>query len=258
MTETPPDSDDAMAKVSVIMPAYNAESTLGVSMASVLEQDYRDLELVVIDDSSSDATWSLVEAAAASDSRVVPIQLSRNSGVAAARNAGLDAATGTHIAFLDSDDCWLPGKLTTQLADLRRTGALISYAAYRRVDERGRVLSVVRPPAQVNHRDMLKSNHIGNLTSLYHRSIDGTRFRRVGHEDYVFWLEMVRRAGTAQRVPTNEPLAEYLVRASSLSADKRAAARWQWSILRNIVGLDPVRSTWYFAHYAANAVLKRR
>lgn len=260
MSEAGPATVDAIAgraKVSVVMPAYNAAATLRASMDSVLAQTHADVELLVIDDCSKDATWALIQDAAARETRVVPIKLPQNGGVAAARNAGIEAATGTHIAFLDSDDRWLPDKLALQLAHMRQTGAQISYTAYRRFDESGRALSIVRPPAQVGYADMLKSNRIGNLTGLYDCAIGDARFERIGHEDYVFWLQLVRRAGIAHRVPTPEPLAEYLVRSGSLSADKRKAAQWQWNIYRNVEGLGPIRAAWYFVHYAAIAVSKR-
>lgn len=247
-----------VSKVSVVMPAYNAAATLCASMASVLAQSHADLELLVIDDASTDATPEMIAEAAARDPRVVPIRQSRNAGVAAARNAGLEAATGTHIAFLDSDDRWRPEKLRMQLAHLRATGATIGYTAYRRFDARGDTLSIVRPPDAVGYADMLKSNRIGNLTGLYDRAIGDGRFEKIGHEDYVFWLSMVRKAGRAHRVPTDEPLADYLVRDGSLSADKRKAAQWQWNIYRNVERLGRVRAAWYFAHYAAIAVAKRR
>jgi teichuronic acid biosynthesis glycosyltransferase TuaG len=246
------------AKVSVIMPAYNAAATLQASMDSVFAQTHADVELLVIDDRSKDATWTIIEDAAAREPRLVPIRMPQNGGVAAARNAGLEAATGSHIAFLDSDDRWLPDKLALQLAHLQATGGAIGYTAYRRFGEDGRTLSVVRPPAAVGYADMLKSNRIGNLTGLYDRALGEARFQRIGHEDYVFWLQLVRRAGIARRVPTTEPLAEYLVRSGSLSADKTRAARWQWNIYRNVEGLGRLRSAWYFAHYAAIAVAKRR
>jgi teichuronic acid biosynthesis glycosyltransferase TuaG len=247
-----------MAKVSVVMPAYNAAATLQASMDSVFAQTHADVELLVIDDCSKDATWTLIEEAAAREPRVVPIKMAQNGGVAAARNAGIEAATGTHIAFLDSDDRWLPGKLALQLAHMRETGTKISYTSYRRFDESGRELSIVIPPAEVGYADMLKSNRIGNLTGIYDRALGDARFERIGHEDYVFWLQLVRRAGIARRVPTTEPLAEYLVRTGSLSADKRKAARWQWNIYRNVEGLGRIRAAWYFAHYAAIAFAKRR
>ena len=246
------------ARVSVVMPAYNAAATLQASMDSVFAQTHADIELLVIDDCSKDATWDMIQDAAAREPCVVPIRMAQNGGVAAARNAGIEAATGTHIAFLDSDDRWLPDKLEHQLAHMHETGTLISYTAYRRFDEAGNALSIVRPPAEVDYADMLKSNRIGNLTGIYDRSIGDGCFERIGHEDYVFWLSMVRRAGVARRVPTPEPLAEYLVRTGSLSADKRKAAHWQWNIYRNVEGLGRIRAAWYFAHYAAIAVAKRR
>jgi teichuronic acid biosynthesis glycosyltransferase TuaG len=246
------------ARVSVVMPAYDAERTLAASMRSVLAQTHADVELLVVDDRSRDATWAIAERLAAYDARVVPIRQPRNGGVAAARNAGIEAAQGSHLAFLDSDDRWYPDKLERQLARMRATGAKLSYASYRRVDEGDRALSVVRPPAEIDYAAMLKSNRIGNLTGLYDRSLGDARFRKVGHEDYVFWLEMMRRAGRGVRADDGEPLADYLVRAGSLSSDKLRAAGWQWRIYRDIERLDVARAAWYFAHYAGNAIVKRR
>lgn len=245
-------------RVSVVMPAWNAAATLQASMDSVFAQTHADVELVVVDDCSQDGSWDIIRQTAAREPGVVAIRLPKNGGVAAARNAGIEAATGTHIAFLDSDDRWRPEKLAVQLADMAATGSAISYTAYRRFDEAGNTLSVVVPPPEVDHAAMLKSNRIGNLTGLYDRSIGDGRFERVGHEDYVFWLAMVKRAGIARRVPTTEPLADYLVRTGSLSADKRKAARWQWEIYRQVEKLGPVRAAWCFAHYAAIALGKRR
>ena len=244
--------------VSVVMPAYNAAATLEASMRSVLEQSHAELELLVIDDCSSDDSLAIAQRIAAQDGRVQVIQLVANTGVAAARNAGIQAAGGDWVAFLDSDDRWHPEKLRAQLGHMQRTGAWVSYCAYQRVDEAGRVLSTVVPPARVDHAAMLKSNRIGNLTGIYHRSMGDARFQRVGHEDYVFWLQMVRRAGQAVRVDYPVPLAWYLVRPASLSADKGRAARWQWHIYREIEQLGRVRAFWYFLHYAVNALLKRR
>ena len=243
--------------VSVVMPVYNAATTLAQAMQSVLGQTHRAVELVVVDDGSRDGSSAVIDAFAAADPRVVTVRLAGNSGVAAARNAGIDAATGDCMAFLDSDDWWHPRKLAVQLAWMRASGMPISYTAYQRVDEAGAELSVVQPPATVSYRDMLRSNRIGNLTGMYDRRVGDGRFQRVGHEDYAFWLAMVRRAGVAGCAPDPEPLAYYRVRRGSLSADKLRAARWQWHIYREVESLGWADACRCFVHYGVNALAKR-
>jgi glycosyltransferase involved in cell wall biosynthesis len=108
-------------QVSVIMPAYNAAAFLREAMHSVLNQTLRDLELIVIDDASSDDTAGI--AMSISDPRVVLIRLPSNSGAVGARNAGIDRARGEFIALLDADDVAKPERLATQVALLRASGA---------------------------------------------------------------------------------------------------------------------------------------
>lgn len=245
------------SRVSVVMPVYNAEPWMRRSIDSVLRQTHPSLELIAVDDGSSDGSWAVLQDYAHADARVRPIRLERNGGVAAARNAGIAAATGSHIAFLDSDDWWHPCKLEWQLAQMIAAGVQVSYGPYDRVTPQGRLLSQVRPREAVDYRDMLKSNHIGHLTGMYERSLGAAGFQHVGHEDYVFWLELVRRAGRAICISTQEPLAWYLVRDGSVSSNKIRAAAWQWRIYREIERLGWLASTVYMFHYTWHAVRKR-
>ncbi|WP_081420444.1 glycosyltransferase family 2 protein [Pseudoxanthomonas sp. Root630] len=249
-----PDTDAPL--VSVVMPVYNAEATMVRSIESVLGQSHRQVELILVNDGSRDGSATIMDAYAARDARVVVVHQA-NGGVAAARNRGLQEARGTHVAFLDSDDWWDPDKLALQLAHMARTGARVCYTAYQRVAEDGRALTMVVPPARVDYAGMLYSNHIGNLTGIYTRSLGEVAFQRMGHEDYVFWLDRVRRAGHAERVPDPRPLAYYLVRGGSVSANKLRAAGWQWRIYRQIEGLTLPRSAWCMLHYMAHALRKR-
>ena len=244
--------------VSVIMPVYNAAKWMRRGIDSVLQQTHCDLELIAVDDGSQDESLAILAACAHADPRVRVLRQPVNGGVAAARNAGIAAAHGDYIAFLDADDWWHTSKLEKQLAGMRQTGALISYTAYLRIAEDGRVLSQVAPPARVSWRDMLASNFIGNLTGVYARRLGDVPFRRIGHEDYVFWLEQVRRAGEAVRVETAQPLAWYLVRDGSLSANKLRAARWQWTIYREVEKLGLIHSTVCMLRYVRHALAKRR
>jgi teichuronic acid biosynthesis glycosyltransferase TuaG len=224
----------------------------------VLQQTHRGWELIAVDDCSSDQSWALINEYAAADHRVRAIRLEANGGVAAARNAGMAVASGSHIAFLDSDDWWDPRKLEWQLAQMLESDAAVSYTAYDRVAPDGTLLSRVRPPPSVSFNDMLKSNRIAQSTGMFECSLGYAPFQRVGHEDYVFWLEMVRRAGRAICVRHPEPLAWYLVRDNSVSANKWMAARWQWRIYRDSVKLGLFTSCMLMLHYVWNALHKRR
>ena len=108
-------------KVTVILPVYNRSGSLEDSMRSVLNQSFRDLELIVVDDASTEDLRTIVEAVG--DPRVRYIRQARNGGASVARNAGLAAARGAFIAFQDSDDLWLPGKLARQMEMLQAAPA---------------------------------------------------------------------------------------------------------------------------------------
>src|SRR6056297_2960635 len=105
-----------MTRVSVIIPTYNRAKTLLRAIDSALAQTIDDLEVVVVDDGSTDNTESVL--AAYDDPRVRPVIHETNQGANVARNTGLEHACGEYVAFLDSDDEWHPAKLERQLAVL--------------------------------------------------------------------------------------------------------------------------------------------
>ena len=111
------------AVVSVIVPCYNCEAYLSTTLGSVLTQTHRELELIVVDDASTDGSAGLVEQFALQDPRVRLMRMPRNAGAPAApRNLGTREARGEWIAYLDADDIWHPRKLELQLQALRDHG----------------------------------------------------------------------------------------------------------------------------------------
>ena len=110
-----------MTLVSVLVPACNAAATIGETLASAAAQSHRELEIIVVDDGSTDATAGIVRQAAQTDARIILVQQA-NAGVAAARNAALGRARGACIAPLDADDLWHPDKIARQLARLEQAG----------------------------------------------------------------------------------------------------------------------------------------
>lgn len=244
--------------VSIIMPAYNCEDTLDSAVESVIEQSWKDWELLIVVDAATDSTLEKSLYWQSEDARIRVLENKENQKVAKTRNTGLAEASGRYIAFIDSDDRWFSCKLEKQISFMETSDVKICYTAYRRINDNGRILSNVCPKRKVNYRDMLKTNSIGNSTAVYDRSKLGhIRFEDIGHEDYLFWLTAVHLAGEAHRIPDPFPMMDYLVSEGSLSSNKKKAAQWQWAIYRKHLSLPIWSAFWYFALYSFFAIRKR-
>ena len=124
--------------ISVIIPSYNRGHLIQKAAQSVLEQTYKNIELIIVDDGSTDNTESQVKSIA--DSRIKYFKLEKNTGACAARNKGIQEANGEYISFNDSDDCWKNEKLETQLEFLKQENADVVLCAMRCYDENGNFL----------------------------------------------------------------------------------------------------------------------
>ena len=238
-----------MTKVSVITPVYNSSRFIEQSIRSVLDQTYDDLELILVDDCSSDNSASLINDFVKKDSRVRFIQLDVNSGAAVARNRGIEEASGRYLAFLDSDDLWLPEKLEHQVRYMQETGAAFVCSAYERMDEDGaNTGEVVRPPLRITHCDLLKSNTIGCLTAMYDAEKLGKVYMPLlrKRQDYGLWLRLLRKVDAVHCLP--EVLASYRVRSGSISSNKFEMVKWHWRLFREVEGLSLHRSLYYLGH----------
>jgi len=157
-------ADPAHPSVTVIVPAYNAATTIARALASVAAQGRGDMEVIVVDDSSVDGTADIVRAF--SDLKVRLLRTEARSGAAAARNLGIRHARGRYVAFLDADDAWLPGKLDRQLATFESDPDLVFVSCDSElVDETGRMCGKVDP----NRRRAV--GHEGWKTLLKHSCV---------------------------------------------------------------------------------------
>ena len=116
-------------KVSIIIPAYNAENYIRKSLDSVVNQVYKNLEIIIVDDASTDDTKKIIKEYAEKDDRIIPFYQSKNKGVSSARNTGLKAATGDYIVFVDSDDELTPDAIRrmVDMADKYNSDFIDSY-----------------------------------------------------------------------------------------------------------------------------------
>lgn len=208
--------------ISVILPVRNGARTIGEAMTSVLAQTWRDLELIVVDDASTDGTAAMV--AAAGDRRVRLVRRARSGGPAAARNDGIDAARGSLLAFIDADDVWLPAKLAMQEQALRRSsGAGLAYCWTDYVDSEGHPLFPDERPRIEGDAlaALLESNFIVCGSSVLvladaARAVGGFDSTLACAEDYDFHLRVAEQWPFAL-VPA--ALTRYRVSAQSQSSD---------------------------------------
>ena len=244
--------------VSIIMPAYRSAGYIAESIVSVQQQTYQDWELLITDDCSPDNVGEVVRGFADSDPRVRYFRLERNSGPAIARNNSVARASGRFIAFLDSDDCWMPEKLARQIEFMEQRKIGFSFTEYQRMRPDGSLYPFVNScPDQVFYRDILLDTCISTLTVMLDRKLVGdfSLTPGWGYDDYVLWLDILRRGGAAHCLQEN--LARYRVMEQSVSSNKLRAARWVWNIYRRHENFGVLPSAWYLANYAKNAVFKR-
>lgn len=206
--------------VSVIIPTFNRAQRLHVSVESVIGQTYRPIELVVIDDGSSDATPAAMaglEQRARQAGLATVFARKENGGCASARNLGLERATGEWIAFLDDDDRWLPEKLAKQVALIAETGASAACCMTRKLITRG---EIIQPPTP----ERLPQGHQPG------RYIDG---RSDAHLiTIVFKRELLPQVGTfdtSLRVSSDTEWIARLVHVAEFCAVPEILAVYEWN-----------------------------
>ena len=175
-----------------------------------------------------------------------------------ARNKALDEAIGKYIAFLDSDDLWLPNKLEKQLEFMQKNSFAFTFTAYTPMSENGNEdFSTIYVPKSLSYIQYCKNTIIGCLTVMIDREQTG-KFHmpniRSSH-DMALWLQIMKRGFLAHGL--NEVLSKYRVVSTSNTSKKYKAALEVWDVYRKVEKLSLIRSAWYFVNYAFNAVKKR-
>lgn len=238
------------------MPCFNGELTLSAAIKTVLEQDFHSLELIIINDHSTDNSAWVINGWAERDGRVISLVNNSTKGVWQTRNVGLMHAKGRYIAFLDCDDYLLPNSIASRVKALEMTGCGLVYGPYLRLHPDGS-FSYRSAKKTINFRSMLNKNQIGNLTGMYDSTKFGIMFQQcIGAEDYLMWCSLVRSSGFACSTG-REPLAVYRVSSSSLSGGKFRALKWHWHVLRTGLNVSCVSACRYQFNFTMGAIFDR-
>lgn len=244
--------------VSIIMPSYNTSRFIAESIKSVIAQNYQNWELLITDDCSKDSSVEIVRRFVGEDQRIKLFPLLKNVGAATARNVAIEHAKGQYIAFLDSDDVWMPDKLDKQIAFMKRNKYAFTYSEYYLMEENGKKTGTfIRVPASLSYHQYLRNTIIGCLTVIVDRNIVGDFYMPIikSSHDMALWLLIMKRGYKAYGM--KEVLAGYRLVSTSNTAKKWKAAKDVWKVYREIEHLSLFYSTFCFCGYALNAILKR-
>lgn len=216
MTKTSPKKPT----VSVILPAYNAERYIEESIQSVIRQDFKDYELIIINDGSTDHTQDIIDHYKAVDERIVSIN-QVNQGLVATLNTGLSMARGEYIARIDGDDPWMSCKLSRQLQEFKHDASLVLIGGgFEVIDEDGYYIETIFPPTENDdlHRALMLRNVFGHAGIMMRKSAavqaGGYRADVGPTEDYDLWIRLAK-LGTIKNLAF--PVYRYRINSAGIS-----------------------------------------
>lgn len=253
--------------VSIIVPVHNAERFIVDTIACVREQSYKNWELLLIEDSSTDHTMDRMSAylEEIQDERIRLVEREIGSpeeksfGAARARNLGLSLAKGRYIAYLDADDRWRADKLERELAFLQKKQAGFVFTGYEFGDEKAEGTGkVVRVPETLSYKQALANTTIFTSTVMMDtEKIDKDLMEMpyIKSEDTASWWKILKTGVTAYGLDEN--LVIYRRAGKSLSSNKIEAIRRIWNLYRQAAGLSLCASICHFVPWAYRAVKRR-
>ena len=241
-----------MKKVSVIIPVHNSEKYLLECLNSVINQTYKNLEIIVIDDKSTDNSIKIIKSI--KDPRIKLIELKENVGAGVARNKGIEKATGDYLCFLDSDDYWKLKKIEKQIDFIKGKAFIYSEYLYLKNSK----THIARVPSKISYEKLLKncavftSTVMLNMKYLNKEDIYMPNIRR--GQDYGAWYKILKKVNFAYGM--NEVLAIYRVGNKSLSSNKFKAMHRTWNLYK-MEKLPFLKRIYCFVCYAYNATKRR-
>lgn len=227
--------------VSIITPCYNCSSSVVNTVTSIQAQTYKNWELIICDDFSSDDSVELLNKLAQEDSRIKVHRLEFNQGAGVARNFAINQANGRYIAFCDSDDIWYPNKLSVQLELMSRRNLALTYSSYdiKRDDE---FIYTKTVSTQISFVGSLLFNQLGCLTVIYDSDILGKRLmpEMRKRQDYALWLTILREIKVTNGI--KDSLAAYSLRNGSISSKKMNLLQYNYRVYR-LLGFSRIWSS---------------
>ncbi len=250
-------TDYIQGLVSVITPVYNCEKYLDRTLQSVFAQTYKNIEIVLVDDQSTDCSAEIIKRYHEAHPEIVYFLQPRNMGAGHARNKALELAKGQYVAFLDADDVWKPAKIAKQVKLLQSKNGGFCFAAIEMIDGEDNLIKGKRAvKEEIDYKFLLSNTMIPTSGVMIDRTIKGD-FRmhlRRGGQDYATWLSLLRDGSKAYGI--DEALVGYRIDGQSLSSNKMKSIRQIWEIQTQDEGIGKIAAAWHIVLWSLNSVKK--
>ena len=241
-----------MKKVSVIIPVYNSSKYLEECINSVVRQTYKNLEIIIVNDNSTDDSLSIINSF--NDKRIKLINLDKKNGVSNARNKGVEISTGDYICFLDSDDYWSLKKIEKQIKFIKNKAFIYGDYEYLKKGKKHRV----NVPKTITYKEAMKNTTIFTSTVMFNMKYLNKEDIYMPNiklgEDSSTWWKVLKKVDIAYGM--NEVLSVYRVGCKSLSSNKIKSVIGTWKILK-LENINIFKRMYYFICYIYNAIRRR-
>ena len=243
--------------VSIVMPNFNKGPFIGEAIQSVVDQSHENWELIVIDNNSLDESLETIRSYTASDKRITALVHESTGNPGAVRNAGLAQVKGDFLAFLDSDDLWLPSKLERQLAFMQERNAALCTTGTEIINEGGRATGAYLPAMGTADWDQMLVENVVSTSAMMidRRQCPNVIFPSLRYcQDYATWMGLVQK-GHLVHILSN-PLTKHRIRASSFLPEKLQKARYRWRVYREVLGISRPFALKCLCRYSLHGVRK--
>jgi teichuronic acid biosynthesis glycosyltransferase TuaG len=238
--------------VSVIIPMYNSENSIIRALESVNAQSMDDIEIICVDDNSTDKSVELVKKYAKKNTNVILLENSENRGAGYTRQIGIEESSGEYIAFLDSDDVWLNGKLEKQTALMTERDLDFTCTSYTSISTNSNNELIV--PYKITYRRVLLNNPIGCSTVIIRKNAIGSiKFPFIRkRQDWAFWLLLLRSGIKCYGLSEN--LTNYYKTPNSLSEKKLSLVAYHFKVFNKILGYNILLSILFTTAYVFSKI----
>ena len=243
------------SKVSIILPNYNSSKTIQKTISSIVNQTYKNWELIIVDDNSDELTKNILSKYR-KEKKIKIYFLHKNNGAAYCRNLAIKKSKSDYIAFIDSDDLWKKNKLKIQVSFMKKNNYFFTYTYYKTFKLNNSIKKNILVPNKFNFKSFIKNTSIATSTMIVKRlTANNIKFSNTRIcEDYFYKCQLLKKIGNACCYPGY--LTRYQIRKKSLQSNRIRNIYWLWKINSKLNNFNVLKNLISIFFISLNSIKK--